>query len=173
MPSNIEIKAVLQDRDAVERIAARLSDDGPELIEQEDIFFDCEGARLKLRIFAPDRAELIRYERVDRAEVRRSSYVIARTPDPQALLAILSATLRKSGVVKKARTLYLAGQTRIHLDRVEGLGDFLELEVVLKPGQTDAEAKRIADGLLAEFGIGPNQLIAGAYVDLLARQSAA
>jgi predicted adenylyl cyclase CyaB len=150
-----------------------LSDRGPETIHQRDFFFHCDNARLKLRIFAPDRGELIRYERSDAAEVRRSHYLIARTADPEILLEILTSTLGRDGVVRKTRTLYLAGQTRIHLDQVEGLGDFLELEVVLRPGQSDAEGKNIAAALLAEFRIGPEQLVAEAYVDLLARQPSA
>ena len=58
----------------------------------------------------------------------------------------------------------------MHLDRIEGLGDFLELEVVLQPGQNEVEGKSIAAALLDEFGISKQQLLAEAYVDLLARQ---
>lgn len=173
MPANIEIKATLRDRAAVEAVAARLSGGPPETFAQEDFFFRCEAARLKLRILAPDRGELIRYERADIAVVRRSSYRIARTSDPRLLLDILSATLGVAGVVRKLRTLYWIGQTRIHLDQVEGLGDFLELEVVLQPGQSDPEGKRIASQLLAEFCIGPEQLVAEAYIDLLSQSGRA
>jgi predicted adenylyl cyclase CyaB len=173
MPSNIEIKAILKNRAAAEAIAARLSDAGPETIYQQDYFFSSGGARLKLRILAPDRGELIRYERADVAELRCSRYLIARTLDPQILLDILTATLGRTGVVKKVRTLYRFGQTRIHLDQVEGLGDFLEFEVVLEPGQSDNEGKSIAAALLADFGIDKQQLIAEAYVDLVALHAGA
>jgi len=171
MPSNIEIKAILNNRAEAKVTAARLSDAGPELICQDDIFFRCEGARLKLRILGPQRGELIRYERVNLPDARCSHYVIARTPDPEVLLDILTKTLGRVGRVKKERTLYLIGQTRVHLDRVEGLGDFLELEVVLRPEQSESEGKEIADALLATFGIEKRQLIAEAYVDLLAKVS--
>jgi len=171
MPTNIEIKAVLTNRAAVEAAAVRLSSAGPETIHQEDFFFDCDRARLKLRIFAPDRGELIRYERADVADVRGSHYLIARTPDPLILYDILATMLGTTGVVKKTRTLYLIGQTRVHVDEVRGLGEFLEIEVVLRPGQSEVEAKSIATALLSEFGIGQEQLIAEAYVDLLALQA--
>jgi predicted adenylyl cyclase CyaB len=171
MPSNIEIKAVLRNRTAAEAVAARLSRSGPITFSQEDFFFNCNGARLKLRILAPDRGELIRYERVNVAEARRSTYLIARTVDPAILLDILTATLGRTGVVRKLRTLYLVGQTRIHIDQVEGLGEFLELEVVLEQGQTDLEGEKIAAVLLAEFGIEKVQIVAEAYVDLLSRQA--
>jgi predicted adenylyl cyclase CyaB len=172
MPRNIEIKAVVADRAAAEAMAARLSGDGPEIIHQEDFFFACDGARLKLRIFSADRGELIRYERPDTTQARISSYAIARTSDPQSLLDILSATLGVIGTVRKRRTLYLIGQTRVHLDEVEGLGNFLELEVVLRPGQRDSEAIEIANHLMQRFGIDKKHLVSKAYVDSLARQVA-
>ena len=64
----------------------------------------------------------------------------------------------------------MVGQTRVHLDRVEDLGDFLELEVVMRPGQNEGEGKRIAGELLAELGIEKQHLLAEAYVDLLAKK---
>jgi predicted adenylyl cyclase CyaB len=135
------------------------------------VFFRSEDARLKLRIFAPDRGELIRYQRENVAEARYSRYWIARTSDPQTLLEILTHTLGRLGTVKKTRTLYLIGQTRVHIDQVEGLGDFLELEVVLQPGQKEEEGKRIAGELLREFKVRQQALIGEAYIDLLARQT--
>jgi predicted adenylyl cyclase CyaB len=171
MPSNIEIKAILKNRVAAEKVAARLSDTSPQTIHQEDFFFACNRGRLKLRIFAPDRGELIRYERSDVANARESRYLIARTPDPQILKEILTATLGRIGVVKKTRILYLIGQTRVHIDEVQGLGDFLELEVVLR-GQSEVEGKSIVTALLSELGIAQDELIAEAYVDLLARREA-
>jgi adenylate cyclase len=171
MPSNVEIKAILRDRKSVEGAAVQLSDIGPELIHQQDYFFNCDGARLKLRIFAPDRGELIRYERSNVAETRSSHYLIARTPDPVVLLEILTQTLGRVGVVKKLRTLYVIGQTRVHLDQVSELGDFLELEVVLRPEQSEADGKTIADSLLSTFKIHEKDLLAEAYVDLLPRGS--
>ena len=69
--------------------------------------------------------------------------------------------------MRKHRTLFLAGRTRIHLDRVEGLGDFLELEVVLEEGEPTEAATREAYDLMARLGVEPSQLIECAYVDLL------
>ena len=170
MPSNIEMKAVLKDRTAAEAVASRLCSSGPTAFPQEDFFFKCDGARLKLRILGPDRGELIRYDRADIADARRSTYLIARTEDPYVLLDILTATLDRTGVVKKMRTLYLIGQTRVHIDQVEGLGEFLELEVVLQAGQRDVEGKNIAAALFADFGIEQHQIVAKAYVDLLSHK---
>jgi predicted adenylyl cyclase CyaB len=171
MPANIEIKAVLHNRPAALAAAARIADSGPEIIHQEDIFFRCEGARLKLRIFDPQHGELIRYERRNVTGARLSRYSIARTSTPHVLLDILTRTLAQVGRVRKVRTLYLAGQTRIHIDQVEGLGDFLELEVVLRDGQTEDDGKRIAADLFTKLGITQQSLVAEAYIDLLTRQA--
>ena len=70
MPTNIEMKAILKNRVAAANVAARLSDTSPQTIQQEDFFFKCDRGRLKLRIFASDRGELIRYERSDIADAR-------------------------------------------------------------------------------------------------------
>ena len=61
----------------------------------------------------------------------------------------------------------LVGATRIHLDRVEGLGDFLELEVTLQDGQAEAEGTALAQDLMARLGVHAGQLVSGAYLDLL------
>ena len=71
------------------------------------------------------------------------------------------------GRVRKRRILVLVGGTRVHLDSVEGLGDFLELEVVLRPGQTVAEGEAIARDLMAQLGVPEQALVSGAYLDLL------
>jgi hypothetical protein len=118
MPTNIEIKAVLKNRNAVEGIAAHLSDVGPETIPQEDFFFGCDRARLKLRVFTPDRGELICYERANVADVRGSHYLIARTPDPQILYDILAATLGVTGVVKNTDFIYDRPDASTHRRRV-------------------------------------------------------
>ena len=89
-------------------------------------------------------------------------------PDPAALKEALGTALGTSGRVAKERTLYMTGATRIHLDRVEGLGDYMELEVVLEEGVTEADGKACADRLMNSLGIEPEDLVSGAYVDLLA-----
>jgi predicted adenylyl cyclase CyaB len=171
MPSNVEIKARLRDRVKVEAIVAPLTDSGPELIQQEDVFFRCDGARLKLRVFNSNSGELILYERTNTSEARLSRYQIAHTADPHALLEILTQTLGQIGLVKKARTLYLIGQTRIHLDLVDQLGDFLELEVVLRPEQSEQEGRTVAEELLSLLEIDRSDLVAEAYIDLLAKSA--
>ena len=81
---------------------------------------------------------------------------------------VLSLAYGQTGRVRKQRMLYLVGRTRVHLDRVEGLGDFLELEVVLADGEPTGPGVAEVHALMAALGIGADQLLACAYVDLLA-----
>jgi predicted adenylyl cyclase CyaB len=74
--------------------------------------------------------------------------------------------------VIKQRTLYLVGRTRIHLDRVEGLGEFMELEVVLDEQETSEHGISEAHRLMALLNIDASQLVETAYVDLLAERAA-
>ena len=131
MPRNVEIKARVRRPAELHRRAANLADGPPTLIRQRDTFYAAASGRLKLRDFGDGHGELIAYQRPDREGPKTSSYLIAPTGDPAALHAALAAALGVRGVVVKERTLLLSGRTRIHLDRVEGLGEFLELEVVV------------------------------------------
>jgi predicted adenylyl cyclase CyaB len=167
MPANIEIKARVHQFADLQRRAAALSDSPIQVIPQEDTFFNVQQERLKLRVLAPDRGQLIHYARPDGQAPKRSDYHIYETTQPQALKEVLALALGVRGVVRKTRYLYLSGQTRIHLDDVDGLGQFLELEVVLRPDQTDVEGRAIAAGLMEELGVREDDLLEGAYVDML------
>ena len=169
MPANVEIKARVPDPERLRAAAEALGDTPVEALDQEDTFFAAPEGRLKLRDFGDGTGELILYRRPDLSGPKTSNYTIAPTSNPGALKAILSFVLGAIGVVRKRRLLYRVGQTRIHLDRVEGLGAFVELEVVLRPGQPEAEGTRIAEDLMDRLGIAEDQLVEGAYIDLLAR----
>ena len=168
MARNIEIKARIPGIAAVLPAVMALATSGPTSIDQDDTFFPCPAGRLKLRAFADDTGELIFYQRPDTAGPKESFYVKTPIPDPQGLRQALTLAYGQAGRVRKHRTLYLAGRTRIHLDRVEGLGEFLELEVVLADGEAPAAGAAEAKALLVRLGIGPDQLLTTAYVDLLA-----
>jgi len=166
MARNIEIKARIESVEAVEPKAAALADQGPIEIQQDDTFFACPRGRLKLRAFSATEGQLIFYRRTDKAGPKESFYVIAPTASPDTLREALSLAYGQAGRVRKHRTLYIVGRTRVHLDRVEELGHFLELEVVLADGEPHEAGVAEAHDLMAALGISPGQLIEGAYVDL-------
>jgi adenylate cyclase class IV len=170
MPRNIEIKARIERVEALLPRAQALANGAPELIVQDDTFFHAAQGRLKLRRFADGRGELIHYQRADVAGSRASDYVRVPAADPDALHAALARALGVRGRVRKRRWLLRVGQTRVHLDCVEALGDFIELEVVLHEGQSDADGEGIAQALMHSLGLADAPRIAGAYLDLLGGQ---
>jgi predicted adenylyl cyclase CyaB len=167
MPENVEIKAAARNFERQHLLARRLSGSAGETLFQKDVFFRVPKGRLKLRFLAEDHGELISYERSNSAGPRRSVYHVVQTKTPETLRTALASVLGVRGTVAKRRTVYWIGQTRVHLDEVEGLGRFIELEVVLKPGQAGAEGEEIAAQLMKGLEIAKEDLIAQAYVDLL------
>lgn len=167
MAQNIEIKARVADLAALEARARLLADRGPMELEQDDTFFPCPNGRLKLRQLGSGHAELIFYQRPDASGPKLSSYHIVPVTEADLMREMLTHALGVVGRVRKRRRVYLVGQTRVHLDEVEHLGSFLELEVVLEPGQQPEEGQRVADHLLRKLCVADTDLIAGAYIDLL------
>ena len=170
MSINVEIKATIADLEALKPKIERISDSPAELIRQEDIFYKGPRGRLKLRIYSDAGGELIYYERTDQSGPKRSQYFITKTSEPRDLAIVLESALGIRGVVRKKRWLYWVGNTRVHLDEVEGLGSFVELEVVLSTGQRIEEGELIAGELMTTLGIKESDLVAGAYIDLLEGQ---
>lgn len=167
LPSNIEVKAAVKElvplRSIVERIAA-----GPcQILHQEDIFFRVKRGRLKLRMFSDGLGELIHYERPDANGAKVSDYQIYATSKPLELRSLLAASLGETVTVKKKREVFIVGQTRIHLDQVDELGTFVELEVVLDSNQTPEQGRSIASDLMEKLGINESDLVSCAYADLL------
>jgi predicted adenylyl cyclase CyaB len=164
---NIEIKAKISDWQKLYQLVVALSDAQEEILIQKDIFFPAQNGRLKLRIFRDDYGELIHYQRENTLEAKESNYVIAKTTEPLAMQTALSKALGVVGIVEKKRLLYKTGQTRIHLDQVAGLGNFLELEYVLSPREDIDIAKSLVADLMRYLEITSNDLIANAYIDML------
>jgi len=164
---NVELKARVRDWAAQQRCAVAMADGPAELLDQVDTFFNVPIGRLKLRQLWPDYGELIFYERANEACARLSSYTRVATDRPEELCRALALALGVRGVVRKHRWLYLVGQTRIHFDQVEQVGNFIELEVVLRSGQPFEEGERIIADLAEQLQIQAQDLLAGSYVDLL------
>ena len=167
MARNIEIKAWVTDPAALRARAAALADEGPVEIAQDDTFFKCPAGRLKLRAFSNSHGELIFYRRCDQQGPKESFYIRTPTAEPDTLREALTLAYGEVGRVRKQRTLFLVGRTRIHLDEVEHLGHFMELEVVLREGESAEGGVREADELMKGLGVERSQLIDRAYVDLL------
>jgi predicted adenylyl cyclase CyaB len=167
MARNVEIKARLRDLEATRRLVAGLADGPGQLVEQSDTFFRVEGGRLKLRERSGADAELIYYRRPDAPGPTESQYETVAVRDAGAMRELLAAALGVAGRVHKRRVVYRIGRTRVHLDEVQDLGAFLELEVELTPEEPTDVGVREAMRLMGALGIQEDALVAEAYVDLL------
>jgi homotetrameric cytidine deaminase len=169
---NVELKA--RDPDparSLERARALGAEDHGEL-RQRDTYFAAPRGRLKLREQEPGGAELIAYERADAPGARESRYRLAPVADGAAVREALAAAVGITVVVAKRRRLLLWQGVRIHLDEVEGLGSFVELEGVAEDASDlSAEGERVAT-LRAELSIADDDLVPTGYADLLAERPA-
>src|SRR3954471_17533676 len=136
-------------------------------LRQRDTYFAAPRGRLKLREQEPGGAELIAYERSDAAEARESRYRIAPVGDAHAVRDALDAALGTTVVVDKRRHLLLWDGVRIHLDHVEGLGHFVELEGVADDGSDLDRERDLVERLKAALAIRDDAIEATGYADLL------
>jgi predicted adenylyl cyclase CyaB len=170
MSRNIEIKAHIDSVEALAAKAAALTDESPIEIAQDDTFFHCDSGRLKLRTFSDGTGELIYYRRANQLGPKESFYLRSPTSSPDSLRESLSLAYGQVGRVRKHRVLFLVGRTRVHLDKVDQLGHFLELEVVLADDEPSDAGVQEARELMELLDIKQYHLIEDAYVDLLARR---
>ena len=166
--ANLEVKLRCADLSAARAAALRAGARPVADEEQVDTYFATRAGRLKLREIRGARAELIPYLRADLAGARRSDYRVIPVPDAEGTRRLLADLLGVHCVVRKHREVLLWRNVRIHLDRVDGLGSFLELEAVFD-GSAAAEALQhdAVRRLLAELGLAAEPCIAGSYESLL------
>jgi predicted adenylyl cyclase CyaB len=164
---NIEIKARLRDRANVE---SRLKALGARLLwthRQKDTFFGVPRGWLKIREVEGKPPEVIAYERAtDKSGPRASYYELVLVSDAEAWKRLLGRVLPVDKIVEKERTLWIYEHTRVHLDRVEKLGDFLELETVVE-GISLEDAKAETQRIQETLGVVRGDLLAVPYRDLL------
>jgi predicted adenylyl cyclase CyaB len=168
---NLEFKARLSE---TRTVLARAREMGADLwgdLRQTDAYFAVGRGRLKLRETAGFQAELIYYQREENGAGRPSDYEIAHSADAEALRSVLSHALGVLATVKKRRTLLVLDSTRIHLDNVEGLGSFIELETPVR--QDEAEAQVRIDALVSALGFDWNDCVRASYLDLVLEQQEA
>jgi predicted adenylyl cyclase CyaB len=164
---NVEVKARLDDLDAARAAAASVGARFVWADVQVDRYYELDGGRrVKLRTCGRGPAELIRYDRPERAGVRASDYEVLPVRDPDA-----NACLVPKGeplvVVRKRRELWLVDDVRIHLDTVDGLGTFLELEAVVGATHDEAACRAAVFRLLAVLGVAEVDCVRASYGDLL------
>jgi predicted adenylyl cyclase CyaB len=166
MARNLEFKVRVPDLDTVRR---RLRPIGARHVvteEQIDRYYEVDGGRrLKLRTRAGGRAELIRYDRPETSDVRTSDYEVTAVRDTEAKACLVPKGTPRV-VVRKLREVHVVHNVRIHLDRVEGLGDFLELEAVVEGIHDEAACRLQIEEITRALGLRLEDCLRASYADL-------
>jgi len=171
---NIEFKAELRDPDLAGAICRRLGARPISVMRQTDTYFRVASGRLKKRetvILEPDGpinepVEYISYHRADTPDPRVSTFTVYAEGEAHEHFG--TSRLPIWLVVRKTRRLSMLGPTRIHLDTVEDLGSFIELESMVSKSNPPAKARRANQKLRAALGPVLGEPISGSYSDLLA-----
>ena len=182
MATNLEFKAQCQSLDSFYPRLANLNATHHETVRQIDTYFyvaaekcranseACEP-RLKLReIDGMTEAWLIYYERPNHDASRYSQYQLCKINDPSALKVLLTAAFGIKTIVQKHREVWMFNHTRIHLDRVVDLGQFIELETVFQ-GQTETEAVNEHQHVKTTLRLDTTDPVAVSYSDLIVQKS--
>jgi adenylate cyclase, class 2 len=168
MRANLELKARCADLERARERAREVATQWVGVDEQVDTYFATRAGRLKLRESSLSGAQLIPYFRPDERGARRSDYQVIAIEDGAGLARMLSAMLGVYRVVRKRREIALYENVRIHLDRVESLGAFVELEAVWDGAEAGrVEQERKLAFLRERLGLRDEDVIAGSYETLL------
>jgi adenylate cyclase class IV len=174
VPRNLELKvsATRVQLGAVQQAAIDLGVTNFATFTQIDTYFAVRNGRLKLReIQSPasaGNAELLSYQRANESGSRWSDYRrVELSPDTaRQLLDTLAGACGVTVVVEKRRLVGIWGRTRIHLDTVDRLGCFIELETVAGPEDVEDDVRDEHDWVVAKLGIAGFPVVAGSYSDL-------
>jgi predicted adenylyl cyclase CyaB len=165
---NFEQKFRCEDLDAVVRLCRESRYRFHARLVQKDIFFNVKTGRLKVRLIDGGSTELIHYFRPNRKGPRKCAYV--RVPvggEPNDIIGILKSVAGIVGIVKKKRTVYYHENVRIHIDRVEKLGDFVELEAEIRGRYKKGLALALLKSTKAALKLDDRNAIELSYIDLL------
>jgi predicted adenylyl cyclase CyaB len=164
VPRNLEIKVqVASLAPSRRRLAALPGCERAPVLRQADHYFHVACGYLKLRVVRGGASELIFYERPKRRGARESRYVTWRVDEPGAALRLLTSALGVETVVRKTREVFLVDGARIHLDRVAGLGTFIEIEVLME--RAGRGSARLMNELRSSLRL-PEASTPGSYRDL-------
>ena len=171
MPRNIEIKVRVADLDALRARCVRLGATAHTIEEQTDRYHALDGGRrVKLRTIRGGRAELIEYHRAESAGVRASDYRVTAVRDEAAGHCLVPRG-RPLVVVRKRREVWLWDNVRIHLDAVDGLGTFLELEAVVDGRHDEVACRAQVATLMDGLDVREAELIRASYAELMRQAS--
>lgn len=163
MPRNLELKVSCNSFNEIRNCLQEINADFIGKLIQKDIYYHVENGLLKLRIENGEQS-LIRYLRDETANDRWSDYQVIRLADRNAE-EFLKNLFTLETVVEKKRFVYIYNNTRIHLDKVKDLGEFLELETIVLNGSKDA--KKRFNYIVDKLNLDLNNQIKKSYKNLI------
>lgn len=167
---NFEFKARLHDAAQVRATLKQLRARHLGTDRQVDTYFHVPGGRLKVREGRIENA-LIFYQRTNSTRARRSTVEMMLLPRRNSVRAILARALGVLVVVDKRREIYFVGNVKIHLDRVRGLGAFVEVEATTRSGDV-RKVRAQAAKFQKRFAISRADIVAQSYSDLILQKGA-
>jgi predicted adenylyl cyclase CyaB len=165
---NLEAKFPLRDLVQARERAEAIGFGYRAILIQCDTFFATHHGKLKLREEAAG-AWLIHYRRAHDETLQLSNYSIAPVTDPVRTRAILEAALGFMAQVRKRRILMLRDNIRLHLDDVEELGKFGEIEAVVAEDENPEVYRPAVAKILAALGVARENLLSASYFELMRR----
>lgn len=168
---NVEIKATYNDLEKARDILLAAGADYRGTDHQTDVYFHCPNGRLKLRRGNIEHS-LIFYARANSAMPKGSAVNMTQlSGDSHELQSVLAAAWGVKVAVHKAREIYFIDNVKFHLDRVEGLGSFAEIEAIDKDGNIgQAKLNEQCNYYMKLLGIEPSHLLTHSYSDMLEKQ---
>ena len=167
---NVEIKARCDNQEGIREILRDRNADFRGKDHQVDTYFSASAGRLKLREGEIEN-NLIYYERPDKSGPKTSCCILFPTGKDSPLKEILERSMGIVVVVDKQREIYFIDNIKVHLDRVVGLGDYVEIEAQSMEAELNEEFLREqCEGLMRDFGITEDDLVNESYSDLLKRE---
>lgn len=164
---NVEIKAHCEDTQAAEQVLKQQQAKFVGEDHQVDTYFPVKEGRLKLRTGKIENA-LIFYQRPNQAGPKRSDISLYQAEDLSGLLSVLEAALSVKVVVDKRRRIYFIDNVKFHLDEVEGLGSFVEIEAIDYEGKLGEKyLRQQVDEFKELLKISSEDLLERSYSDML------
>jgi predicted adenylyl cyclase CyaB len=167
---HVEVKAYLDSFQLLSKRVSALTSTAPNDRMQDDTFYYCGRGRLKLRS-SGQQHQLIYYRRENDYGPKESFYQTSNARNPAALRASLGSAFGEVGRVRKFRRSFNVGNACVHLDKVNGLGNFIEIKVQLSQAESLSKGVKTVENLMAVLDVDLFQLVDGAYIDLICEKN--
>lgn len=167
MPLNIEIKAYCPRPEDIHLLLKNLKARFVGIDHQIDTYFKVSSGRLKLREGKIEN-HLIHYERSNQAGPKKSEVLLFKSDPGSSLKDILIKAVGTLVIVDKKRSIYFIDNVKFHLDEVQGLGSFVEIEAIDTEGTfSESELTKQCEHYIDMFKIPEKDLIQISYSDML------